>query len=94
MKFIITGGCGYTGTILTNELLQKGFKVKVVDNQWFGNHLKKHPNLKTSTDFRFCACVCIFHQCWCTSCHFLSLASEKSFVPKIGFPADILMDIS
>ena len=46
MSILITGGCGYTGTILTNELLQKGFKVKVVDNQWFGNHLKKHPNLK------------------------------------------------
>ena len=46
MSILITGGCGYTGTILTNELLKKGFKVRVVDNQWFGNHLKKHPNLK------------------------------------------------
>lgn len=46
MSILITGGCGYTGTILTNELLSKGYKVKVVDNQWFGNHLKKHSNLK------------------------------------------------
>ncbi len=46
MSILITGGCGYTGTILTKTLLKLGYKVKVVDNQWFGNHLKKHPNLK------------------------------------------------
>ena len=46
MTILITGGCGYTGTILTQNLLEKGYKVKVVDNQWFGNHLKRHPNLK------------------------------------------------
>ena len=45
MSVLITGGCGYTGTILTSVLLKKGFKVKVVDNQWFGNYLPKHRNL-------------------------------------------------
>ena len=46
MTILITGGCGYTGTILTQTLLKQGYKVRVVDNQWFGNHLKKHPNLR------------------------------------------------
>jgi len=46
MSILITGGCGYTGTVLTQSLLKQDFKVKVIDNQWFGNHLKKHPKLK------------------------------------------------
>ena len=41
MHILITGGCGYTGTLLTNDLLEKGHKVTVVDTQWFGNYLKK-----------------------------------------------------
>ena len=39
MHILITGGCGYTGTILTNDLISLGYKVTVVDTQWFGNHL-------------------------------------------------------
>ena len=47
MKHIlITGGCGYTGTILSQDLLNAGFKVTVVDTQWFGNDLKPKKNLK------------------------------------------------
>ncbi len=46
MHILITGGCGYTGTLLTNDLLEKGHKVTVVDTQWFGNYLKKKKNLK------------------------------------------------
>ena len=47
MKHIlITGGCGYTGTILSQDLLNAGFKVTVVDTQWFGNYLKPQKNLK------------------------------------------------
>ena len=45
MKIVVTGGCGYIGTCLTKELLHRGFKVIVIDNQWFGNHLIKHKNL-------------------------------------------------
>ncbi len=45
MKIVITGGCGYIGTCLTQELLNQGFKVIVIDNQWFGNYLNKHKNL-------------------------------------------------
>ena len=46
MKILITGGCGYTGTILTNSLIKKDYKVKVVDTQWFGNYLLKNEKLE------------------------------------------------
>lgn len=46
MNILITGGCGYVGTVLTQKLLQDGHQVTVVDTQWFGNNLKFHPNLK------------------------------------------------
>ncbi|NBV85200.1 MAG: SDR family oxidoreductase [Verrucomicrobia bacterium] len=46
MKHIlVTGGCGYTGTPLTQKLLEAGHQVTVFDTQWFGNHLVPHPNL-------------------------------------------------
>jgi len=46
MKHIlITGGCGYTGTVLTNSLVDLGYQVTVVDTQWFGNYLKSRKNL-------------------------------------------------
>jgi len=45
MKILITGGCGYTGSVLTRELLDLGHKVTVVDTQWFGNYLEESPNL-------------------------------------------------
>jgi nucleoside-diphosphate-sugar epimerase len=45
MKILITGGCGYVGTVLTQQLLQDGHHVLVVDTQWFGNHLQDHPHL-------------------------------------------------
>jgi len=47
MKHIlITGGCGFTGTLLTNDLIDLGNKVTVVDTQWFGNYLSPRDNLK------------------------------------------------
>ena len=45
MNILITGGCGYVGTVLTETLLNDGHKISVIDTQWFGNHLKEHPNL-------------------------------------------------
>ena len=43
---LVTGGCGYTGTLLTRQLLSAGHQVTVFDTQWFGNHLEDHPSLK------------------------------------------------
>lgn len=45
MNILITGGCGFVGTVLTEKLLQDGHQIAVVDTQWFGNHLKPHPQL-------------------------------------------------
>ena len=45
MNILVTGGCGYVGTVLVNALLDDGHKITVVDNQWFGNHLTPHKNL-------------------------------------------------
>jgi nucleoside-diphosphate-sugar epimerase len=45
MKILLTGGCGYIGTNLTSALIDKGYKVTVVDIMWFGNHLTPHKNL-------------------------------------------------
>ena len=45
-NILITGGCGYTGTLLTNDLISLGHNVTVVDTQWFGNYLKPNKNLK------------------------------------------------
>ena len=45
MHILVTGGCGYIGTNLTNRLLNDGYQVTVVDIMWFGNYLKNHKNL-------------------------------------------------
>ena len=46
MKILVTGGCGYKGSVLIPKLLKKKYKVISVDTQWFGNFLPKHKNLK------------------------------------------------
>ena len=46
MNILITGGCGYKGSILIPKLLNNKHKVTNVDTQWFGNNLNKHKNLK------------------------------------------------
>ena len=45
MKLLVTGGCGYVGTMLVKRLLDEGHRVTVVDIMWFGNFLQKHKNL-------------------------------------------------
>jgi nucleoside-diphosphate-sugar epimerase len=50
MKILVTGGAGYKGIILTTKLLEKGFKVTVIDNFMYGYepilHLATHPKLE------------------------------------------------
>lgn len=46
MHVLLAGGCGFVGSILTQRLLEEGFRVTVVDVMWFGNHLAPHENLK------------------------------------------------
>ena len=46
MNILVTGGCGYVGTLLTRQLLELGHRVTVVDVMWFGNYLQPHENLQ------------------------------------------------
>ncbi|MFW5872689.1 MAG: NAD-dependent epimerase/dehydratase family protein [bacterium] len=48
-KILITGGAGYKGIVLTNKLLEQGYKITVLDNFMYGYepimHLATHPNI-------------------------------------------------
>lgn len=46
MKILVTGGCGYVGTVLIKKLLNKNFKVISIDTKWFGDYLPNHKNLR------------------------------------------------
>ena len=46
MDILLTGGCGYIGSVLTPKLLNLGHNVTVLDIMWFGNFLPEHKNLK------------------------------------------------
>src|SRR5437773_3039038 len=46
VNLLITGGCGYVGTKLTQAVLDRtDYGVTVVDTQWFGNFLPQNPRL-------------------------------------------------
>lgn len=46
MKILVTGGCGYKGSVLIPELLDSGHEVISYDTKWFGDNLKHHENLE------------------------------------------------
>ena len=45
MKILVTGGCGYKGSVLVPLLLSDGYDIISVDTQWFGNNLQEHSHL-------------------------------------------------
>ena len=45
MRVLVTGACGYKGTVLVPKLLNSGHKVIAIDTMWFGNYLRPHRNL-------------------------------------------------
>ena len=42
---VVTGACGYKGTVLVPKLLASGHHVLALDAMWFGNFLEPHPRL-------------------------------------------------
>ena len=45
MNILVTGACGYKGSVLVPKLLAQGHRVTALDIMWFGNFLHPHPNL-------------------------------------------------
>jgi nucleoside-diphosphate-sugar epimerase len=45
-NILITGGGGYIGTNLVNNLIDDGYNIIVIDTFWFGNYLKRNKKLK------------------------------------------------
>lgn len=46
MKILVTGACGYKGTVLVSKLLRAGYEVIAFDIMWFGNYLNPHDGLR------------------------------------------------
>ena len=46
MKVLVTGACGYKGTVLVSKLLQAGYEVLAFDIMWFGNYLTPQDGLR------------------------------------------------
>ena len=52
MKILIAGGAGYVGSALIPKLLDRGYKVDVVDLFWFGNHLPRQVGVLNKDIFQ------------------------------------------
>ena len=46
MKILITGGCGYIGSVLIPKLINDGHNITSVDTKWFGDYLPDHKRLR------------------------------------------------
>jgi nucleoside-diphosphate-sugar epimerase len=46
MRILVTGACGYKGTVLVPKLLDAGHEVVALDCMWFGNFLAPHRGLE------------------------------------------------
>ena len=45
MKILVTGGCGYIGSVLIPKLLLQNHSIINIDTMWFGNYLPKDKRL-------------------------------------------------
>ncbi len=52
MRLLIAGGAGYVGSVLIPQLLDRAYKVDVVDLFWFGNHLPRQVGVVNKDIFQ------------------------------------------
>jgi nucleoside-diphosphate-sugar epimerase len=52
MRLLIAGGAGYLGSVLIPRLLERGYRVDVVDLFWFGNHLPRQVGVLNKDIFQ------------------------------------------
>jgi nucleoside-diphosphate-sugar epimerase len=52
MKILIAGGAGYIGNVLIPKMLDRGYRVDVVDLFWFGNNLPREVSILTKDIFK------------------------------------------
>src|SRR3954471_23944900 len=52
MKLLVAGGAGYLGSVLIPRLIERGYKVDVVDLFWFGNHLPREVGILNKDIFQ------------------------------------------
>jgi nucleoside-diphosphate-sugar epimerase len=55
MRILIAGGGGYVGSVLIPKLLNRGYKVDVVDLFWFGNNLPPQASVLNKDIFQLSA---------------------------------------
>ncbi len=92
-NILITGGAGYVGTILTPQLLARGYNVAVYDMCYFGNHLEPHPRLKViEEDIR--ESERFAEACWGVDAviHLACISNDPSFELDEGLSRSINFD--
>ena len=52
MKILVAGGAGLSGRSSIPRLIERGYKVDVVDLFWFGNHLPRQTGILTKDIFQ------------------------------------------
>ena len=88
---LITGGCGYAGSVLVPALLADGHKVTVFDVMWFGNFLPNHKKLTViKGDIREIDSIPM--KGFDTVIHLANIANDPScdIDPKISWEVNVL----
>ncbi len=92
MKILIAGGAGYIGSVLIPKLLDRGYRVDVVDLFWFGNHLPDetgiiHKNIFDLTEADLAGYDRVVFLAGLSNDPMAEFAPSKNFVYNAAAPA-------